>query len=289
MPVQFDSFDQGKVDRLKNHLVTMAAKNQPKPYEIFVDGMKAVPKTDEPNEFDGYENYLAHDSEQVKICIYNSPNAQRNDQYVFMLKARNRQEAMEAAMNGVGQGFTLEAVNDLRTNQSQHQRTLWDMELLKKENDALKKQLAEAEEYGNTLTTTLEAAKSNGNKIGGIHWGEVFSVALEGIARRNTHLIAQIPGAAGLAGVIEKDNLRSAETFSPENEATFKKKSEEPISEQEQALRDLVRQMQHSFNGQELDQVMLILDSLCRDKSQLQTVVELLEEEPEQPTQENNH
>src|SRR5690349_5580090 len=101
MPIQFDFFDQQKVDRLKNHLVAMAAKQNPKFYEIFVDSLTAVPKTDEPNEFEGYEDYMSPDTKEIKIKIYNSGSSPRNDQYVFSLKAKDREEALREGVNGL--------------------------------------------------------------------------------------------------------------------------------------------------------------------------------------------
>src|SRR6478736_2825254 len=101
MPIQFDKFDQNKVDSLKNHLKMMAEKEKAKFYEIYVDNLKAVPKTDEPAEFDSFEDYLTADSEQVKIVIYNTSSSPRNDQYVFLLKARNRDEATTLGLSGL--------------------------------------------------------------------------------------------------------------------------------------------------------------------------------------------
>src|ERR1035437_5436296 len=207
MPIQFDNFDQQKIDRLKNHLVAMAAKNNAKQYEIFVDALKAVPKTDEPSEFDGYEDYMTPDTEQIKIIIYNTAASPRNDQYVFLLKARNREEATSLGLNGMPvKTFSRNSASEWR--ETQERKTAESLEILslKKQNAELLRELAESEEYADQLAAAVEAAKENGNKIGGVHWGEVVSVALEGLVRRNTHIIAQFPAAAGLAGIIEKDN-----------------------------------------------------------------------------------
>lgn len=298
MPIQFDNFDQQKVDRLKNHLVAMAEKGKAKYYEIFVDGLKAVTKTDEPSEFDGYEDYMTIDTEQIRIIIYNSSSSPRNDQYVFMVKARNRDEAHNIGLNG----FQVKAVskNSLSEwRQKQEIKTAEQLEItaLKKENAELRHELQESEEYADQLAAAVEVAKANGNKIGGVHWGDVVSVALEGLVRRNTHLIAQIPAVSGLAGLIEKDNNRT-ETETPENaEVSFKKKEVSPASsnnapaltEQEQAFVNLMRELEKLFTEDEMGQVMSILDALSKDKSQLQPVAELLCEGEEEEQEENNN
>jgi hypothetical protein len=40
MPVTNDKYDQLKIDKLKHFLQEMAAKGQPRPFEIFVDNLK---------------------------------------------------------------------------------------------------------------------------------------------------------------------------------------------------------------------------------------------------------
>lgn len=47
MAITNDNFDQLKIDKLKYFLEDMAQKNQPRPYEIFVDTLKVVPKTED--------------------------------------------------------------------------------------------------------------------------------------------------------------------------------------------------------------------------------------------------
>lgn len=286
MPIQFDNFDQQKVDRLKNHLVAMAAKNNAKHYEIFVDALKAVPKTDEPSEFEGYEDYMTADTEQIKIIIYNTAASPRNDQYVFLLKARNREEATNMGLNGMPtKTFSRNSVSEWR--ETQDRKTVEGIEILtlKKENAELRKELAESEEYAETLASAVEAAKENGNKIGGVHWGDVISVALEGLVRRNTHIIAQLPAAAGLAGLIDKDNER-IDTPQENAEVSFKKKeiiaSEPSLSPAEKEFVKLFHELQKLFDENEIGQVMEILDAFSKDKSLLQPVLELVQEGEEE-------
>ena len=282
MPIQFDNFDQQKIDRLKNHLVAMAAKNNAKQYEIFVDALKAVPKTDEPSEFDGYEDYMTPDTEQIKIIIYNTAASPRNDQYVFLLKARNREEATSLGLNGMPvKTFSRNSASEWR--ETQERKTAESLEILslKKQNAELLRELAESEEYADQLAAAVEAAKENGNKIGGVHWGEVVSVALEGLVRRNTHIIAQFPAAAGLAGIIEKDN-KHIEAPQENAEVSFKKKedvvNEPALSAAEKKFLELFHELQKFFDESEIGQVIEILDALSKDKTQLQPVLELVQE-----------
>lgn len=289
MPIQFDNFDQQKIDRLKNHLVAMAGKEKAKHYEIFVDALKAVPKTDEPNDFDGYEDYMTPDTEQIKIIIYNSSLSPRNDQYVFLLKARNREEATNLGLNGTPvKTFSRNSLTEWREKQEHKDAQSLEIMALKKENADLRKELAESEEYADQLAAAVEAAKENGNKIGGVHWGEVISVALEGLVRRNTHIISQIPAVSGLAGLIEKDNTKTSELSQENKEVSFKKKEAAPteptLTPQEKEFVSLFHELQKLFTPEEIGQIIELLDLMSKDKEMLADVLEYLEgdENPDQ-------
>lgn len=297
MPIQFDNFDQQKVDRLKNHLVAMAGKGKAKHYEIFVDALRAVPKTDEPSEFDGYEDYMTPDTEQIKICIYNTALSPRNDQYVFVVKARNRDEATHLGLSGTpAKSFSRNSMSEWRENMERKDAQSMEISTLKKENAELRRELAESEEYADQLAAAVEAAKANGNKIGGVHIGEVLSVALEGLVRRNTHLIAQIPAVSGLAGLIEKDNNKTAELPQENKEVSFKKKeavfSEPALTQQEKEFISLFQELQKLFTPDEITQIIELLDEMSKDKSMLVDVLEYISgeesEEANQTTEKTN-
>ena len=285
MPIQFDKFDQNKVDSLKNHLKMMAEKDKAKFYEIYVDNLKAVPKTDEPGEFDSFEDYLNADSEQIKIVIYNTSSSPRNDQYVFLLKARNRDEATTLGLSGLpGKVFTKTSANDWRDSVNKKNAEQLEIQSLKKEISELNEEIEEKDEQINQLATLVETAKANNNKLGGVHLGDIMSVALEGLVRRNTHLLSQIPAVSGLAGIIEKDNERiGSQPAQVDSHASFKRKesTSSPLNEQQREFLALFDELQKHFADSEMGQVMEILDVLSRDKTKLQSVQELLQSETE--------
>lgn len=289
MPVQFDKFDQPKVDRLKFHLETQAEKGPAKFYEIYVDNLKAVPKTDSPQDFDGYENYLNSDSSELKIIIYNTGSSPRNDQYVFSLKAKNPQEALENGLDGFAlKGLTKNELFELKVQRDAKVAESLEVIKLKKDIEDLSSQLQENKEYTEKLENGLEIARANGNKIGGVNIGDAISDALEGLVRRNTHIIAQLPGLDGIAKVIEKDNAnqQNRKAPQPDAEVTFKKKTEQSetpeLTAQEKQFLDLFKQIQKHFSEDDLTRVIEILDRLSLDKAKILPVLELLQEEGNQ-------
>ena len=85
MAVTNDQYDQLKIDKLRHFLEDMAMKGHARSYEIFVDSLKVVPKTDDPKQFENYEYYMNENTEKVRILIYTSNLSPRNDQYCFMV------------------------------------------------------------------------------------------------------------------------------------------------------------------------------------------------------------
>ncbi|MBX3164687.1 MAG: hypothetical protein KF900_09405 [Bacteroidetes bacterium] len=289
MPIQFDNFDQQKIDRLKNHLVSMAQKGKAKHYEIFVDNLKAVPKTDEPNDFDAYEDYMNADTEQIRILIYNSSASPRNDQYVFMLKARNRTEANNIGLNGfeTTKPHSKTSLNDWREEKNKQSAEQRQIAVLLSENEELREELEERENEIEEYRAAIKEAKANGNKIGGIHLGDVLSLALEGLVKRNTHLLAKLPATAGLAGLIEQENKtdtnENAEvSFSKKDNSTLSDTAAAPaLSEEEQTFIRLMRELEKLYSEEEMSAVMELLDFLSKDKTQLQILIDFLSQEDE--------
>lgn len=283
MPIQFDKFDQQKVDRIKTHLEAQASKGNAKFFEIYVDSLKAVQKTDEPKEFDGYEDYMTAETNQIKIVIYNSGSSPRNDQYVFSLRAKSPQEALENALDGIAlSSLTKSELIELKEKREAQLAESQEIQRLHDEIDGLLAEREEREKYISQMEKGLEIAKDNGNKIGGVKIGDILSDALEGLVRRNTSFISQIPGLDGVAALIEKDTEEKQNSGSDtqQGEATFKKKNPTQdsygLSEQEKQFLELYKQIQKYFSEEELNQVIEIIDRLTRAKDKILVVLELL-------------
>jgi hypothetical protein len=292
MPIQFDNFDQGKVDRLKNHLVAMASKNKAKFYEVFVDNLKAVPKTDEPNEFDGYEDYLTPDSVQVKIVIYNSGSSPRNDQYVFVLKARDRAEALDLGLSGTPvQSFSFNDISEWREKHRVKSAEQLEIQRLKRENSELRGVVNERDEQIAQLSELVQQAKDNGNKLGGIHLGSILSYAAEDLLKRNKDSLNKIPLIGETLSGIFGENNETKQISSPpaeESEVSFKRKDEvsaapinQPtLTEEEKEFVAFFKELRNYFNEDEMGLVIEILELLSQDKTQIPVIVQLLQKNP---------
>ena len=258
-----EKYDQFKIERLKNFLEDMAAKGQARHYEIFVDSLKVVPKTDDVKEFDNYERYMDEGTEKVRIVIYFSAVSPRNDQYYFQVQHSKQ----EKALNGLGEIETI--VQEKLSARDKE----YEVNQLKKELEETKQQLEEAEDYVDDLERQLEETKSNKYKLGKIDLVELGGVVLENLATKNSPALEKI----GLGGLFGASNQTEA-TKTEETEASFQKKKEQQNDLNPEHLQYLsvLQQLYGSFENEDLELVMQILQKFSEEPTYLKTVAELL-------------
>lgn len=280
MPIINETFSQPKINRLKSFLLRAAEKGNAKYYEIFVDSLKVIEKTNDHEEFEVYEDFVNADTKEISVLIYNTPNSPRNDKYNFSLIEPKKEEEKDKEEE---KGLSGAEVQKIVSDSMEQQRKDDLIKSLQKEKEALEKQVGEAESYIGQLQDLLEKEKDNKYKLGKINVGELASVALEGFVRRNTKMLAAVPGAEALAGIIEADNneREKAAKEAPkeeESEVSFKKKGgETALSEEEKECYEVLKFLQNHFSKIEMRQAGHILNTLAADKSLIAEVLTTLE------------
>lgn len=287
-----EKYDLVKIERLKHYLESAAEKGRPKFYEVFVDNLKAVDKTSDPEAFDEYQVYMGEDTRMVKVLIYTSTEAcPRNDKFIFTVTSpeKEREEKRRGELSGIEVEEKIHAV-------VQQERQKMATELLKKELLETKEELEEAESYIDELEKKLAEAKST-KAVQKESLGEVVSLALESMIRRNSHLLSGIPLVGqGLAGVVEQDNKRlegvsQTPSLGEEAKVSFKRvcsdepaTSTESVSEEDKQTLDYFQSVRQAFTEPELIQVLEIIAVLSNQKESISSVLELLKEEGEEET-----
>lgn len=264
MPVTNDKFDQLKIDKLKHFLEEMALKGQARPFEIFVDNLKVVPKTEDIKEFDNYEYYMNEDTEKIRILIYNSVATPRNDQYCFYVQ----QHKTGRSLNGLDDIETV--IQEKLTARDKE----YELNRLTRELEETKQQLHEAEEYSEELEQKLAEARSTKYKLGSIDLLDFGAGLLGKFAEKNPKLLAGI-GLEGLAG---GDANRTEDVEHEELKAHFQKKqpAEPEVAPELVGYLPLLAQLDKSFSRDDLRIVMQILGSLSEEPTNLKPVAELL-------------
>lgn len=277
------TFTPENISRLKKTLVNSAEAGKPQDYEIRVDDMKVVPRTNDVEQFDNYEEFITNDTKKIVVLVYDG-SSRRNEKYNFLCKEESKEKPREKGLSGT-------EVKQLVSQELEQEKKQWKYELLEKELKDVKKKFDEAEEYIGTLTSAIKDLKE-GRKMEDIKWGELAGVALEGVLRRNTHLIAKVPGMQGLAGIIEQDTKQQEKQLAsphkePEMEASFemkkgndseKERSDEKndggnqnenyvVSKDDKGHVDFLRQLQQRFDKEQLGQIITLLNMFV-DKPQ---------------------
>ncbi len=272
MPVTNDNYDQIKIDKLKHYLEAQGAKGQPVPYEIFVDNLKAVPRTEDAKEFENYEFYMNEDTEKVRIIIYTYGLSPRNDQYSFHVQKNKG----DKAQNGLGEIETI-----VQEKLAARDRE-YEMAKLREELETTKQELEETEEECEKLEKEIEYLKANKFKLKNIDMGELASVIAEKFIRRNPQLLTNLPGGDALAGILIQDNQeqqnRAAQPI-PESqaEATFKRKeaSANQVSDEEVRQLAYLSQILDHFDQQQVDVFNVVLAKMAEEPAKLKEVAAL--------------
>jgi hypothetical protein len=278
-----EKYDVVKMERLKHYLETNAERDKPKYYEIFVDNLKAVDKTNDPACFDDYTMYMNEDSKVIKVLIYTSTeNSPRNDKFIFTIvnteEERRKHDKKQSELNG------LEIQNKIDSAITAERDRL-NTEKLNEELEEKTKQLEEAEEYIDQLTEELEAVKEKKYNPREIQFGNIASIAIEEMIKRNPTWSKKVPLIGALSGLLETEQpvvLDDAEnkTTSEETSASFAKKVKESVQEgldkETKAKLDFFEQMEENFTEEQFDMMIQITQLLMANPEQLPTVYELI-------------
>ena len=267
MPVTNDNYDQLKIDRLRHYLEAQAEKGLPRPFEIFVDSLKVVPKTDDPKEFDSYEFYMNEDTEKVRILIYNSHLSPRNDQYCFLVQ----KTIGGKSLNGLGE------VESIIQEKLAARDREYEMNRLKEELESTREDLAETEQECDRLNKEIEELKANKFKLGSINMPEFAAAMLESVARRNPQALSRLPFGDALAGVLAGDG--SPQALQPPDmvaQASFQKDEEPSITEEERRSLAYLRALEGQLSEDHRQAFYQVLHAMVERPELIPIIFELI-------------
>ena len=282
---QTNPYNDVKLSQFKMWLHDMATKGEEKHFEVYVNDVKVVPRTNKIEQIDDHKAYLEDTTETVKVFVYNTENSNRYLQFIFFIEKKKPIEHTEhipaPQQPQVLSGIEIEnRINERLTAALVQERERWQNDLMKREFETCKKDLADAEEYIEDLEKQLSHYKSKKLHWGDVNLGDVASVIVEGMVKRNPHWVAKLPGGDALAGLIANEaTTENATAEVVENEVVFKKKTpaEDGLSEEVKAQLGFLKQLETHFNQEQLDKIMLILQSFVEKPNTIETVFELLE------------
>ncbi len=196
MHIEF--YNSQRLDFIKQ-LLTNSVENSkaPQDYEIRVDGMRVVPRTNNPELFDNYEDFITEQTRSVLVMLYEGVS-RKNTKYLFHLKEEDMPKAQE---KGLGET----EVEKMISQRLEQQEQKWKQEQMEKELKELKEEQKQNEKDFEKIIAhnkKLEGERS----LEDMQWGKIIGMAGDTLLKSNTKFLAKIPGMSGLAGIIEADN-----------------------------------------------------------------------------------
>jgi hypothetical protein len=256
-----EKYEQRKIDNLIQYLRLYSQKGQPIDYEILVDGFKAVRRTNDPDMFTMFENFVTADTRSIEVLLFTG-SSNNNEKRIFYFGDEPKEK------DGLN-GLEVKSLVDEEVNRKLQAK---EYEALKQENNNLKQHIADLESEVDELekyNARLEAKQSPLNNF----LGDVGSSLVESFIKRNPKLMATIPGGETLAGLLQQDNSETQDESQPESEVSFKPKGNAVTTVSEEAAIQFVNQLKAQFTKDEFDRIVVILQTLAADKSKIDLIL----------------
>jgi len=264
MPIIEERYEQSRIDSLRRSLQREADKGKPRDYEIFVDGFKIVPRTNDVAEFDDYEQEIRDTTRNVSFLLYDGPGTNRNTRYSFSMQQGKAHQPEQAA--------TLGEIDQIVAQKLSERERDYELARLREKFDASQEQLREAEQYAEQLQeriTQLEVEQKG--KM--LKLGDIGASVLMGLLRSNAR---NLPGGEVLAGLLGTDVTPAThEPISPEGSVTYSRA--EPTEEHTKGQLALLEQMQQRLDEPQLIGVLTVIEHLTEQPQHIATVVALLQ------------
>ena len=272
MQIKTEKYDQQKIDRLKQFLENMVERGQPRPYEVFVDSLKVIPKTQDLKEFDNYEAFVNEETEKLRIVIYNTSASPRNDQYCFLLNGASPKQGLHG-VEEKSLGAIVQEKLDERDREHAYKR-------LNEKYEEQAKKLEDAEDYIEELEQKVVDIQAGKDKRM-LNIGELGGAMLNGLIKSNPALLKALPGGEALAGLFAEDGANTIAQLpdgnQPDAEVSFEKASSDKAGMTEEHRQWLLfgGQLQQAF-GDQFPLLITTLQVLKQQPAQLPTVAQLL-------------
>jgi hypothetical protein len=256
-----EKYEQKKIDNLIQYLRLYNDKGQPIDYEILVDGFKAVRRTNDPDMFTMFENFVTADTRSIEVLLFTG-SSNNNEKRIFYFGDQPKE-----GLSGLD-------VKNIVDEEVQRKLREKEYETLKDDNKKLQQHIADLEGEVEELekqNARLEMKQSPLNSF----LGDIGSSLVESFVKRNPKLMAAFPGGEALAGLLQSSNEEEqVEQQLPESEVSFKPKvSAATVNEEDQAAIQFVNQLKSQFTKDEFERVLHILQTLADDKSKIDLIM----------------
>lgn len=256
-----EKYNPVRLDLIKNVLESASQKGKPRFYEIYVDGLKVVEKTNNPDEFDKHEECINADTKRVIVNLFTATESSAHivSRHIFTFIDEPKSSADSFRGYGLGE------VEARITEKVTQERERWECDQVKKELEAAKNQIKESEEWNEKLEGIIDETKK---KLEEAESKSDFAGIIKDLAL--PHIFPRKAEEKPLGG-----------SEKPKEEATFTMNTEEKsLSEDDKFFLDFGKNCKTAFSKEEFEMVLDIISEFVKDKTNIKPVTELLNIKP---------
>ncbi|MFN8343190.1 MAG: hypothetical protein U0V64_16130 [Cyclobacteriaceae bacterium] len=223
-----EKYEQKKIDNLIQYLRLYYDKGQPIDYEILVDGFKAVRRTNDPDMFTMFENFVTADTRSIEVLLFTG-SSNNNEKRIFYFGDQPKE-----GLSGLD-------VKNIVDEEVQRKLREKEYETLKDDNKKLQQHIADLESEVEELekqNARLEMKQSPLNSF----LGDIGSSLVESFVKRNPKLMAAFPGGEALAGLLQSITRRNRQNNNYRSLVTSSQRSQSCYNERGRSGRDSVCQ-----------------------------------------------
>lgn len=246
-------YNEEQIASIKKMLYIKAEKGKPTDYEIRLDGLPVVDRTNEIKNFDTYKKLMSKSTGSVSILVYEG-QSRNNTHHLF-----TRQEEPKHEWHP----FMDMTPEQAKETIIAHEKRKWENESLQKELERERKKNEKANEKNERLEdliAELEKKVRNNEK----NWGNIISHGAEELIRRNIPLISKIPGAKGIADLIKKEEEENRETVLKITEAKKPESTNQSVVQENPESQSVANILAKEFSKEKMSAVSGILVSLAK-------------------------
>jgi len=264
MPLIQEKYSQARIDAVRRSLQRESDKGTPRYYEVIVDDIKIITRTNDIKEFEDYEQEIKDDTRNISILVYDGPGTNRNTRYSFSFNGS------PGTLSGLGE---IDQIISQRLSEKDRE---YELQRLREKLSATEQQLGESEEFAEQLEQRIRDMEQ-ARYTNAVSLGEVASALLSGILQKNAGKIPMGQSLAGLFGGTPAP-LPEATPGHPDS-VTFEKNAGIEHDEQTNARIALIQRMQQRLNEEQLVAMLSIIDFLSDNPDNISTVIELFQTE----------
>jgi hypothetical protein len=286
MSIVKEKYSPNRINLLYQMLQNDKEQGNPRDYDIKVDELKVVQRTDDPERFFTHEEFVQPGTGCITINIYDG-SSRRCTKYQLYFG--------DVQMNG--NSSTLAGVESAINEKISNERKQWEYEQMKKDKEVLEAKLDESEEYAEGLEEKLEEIQQEFQEykfkrvgMAEMSTGKMLGFATDYLVKNHPSIAQKIPLLSGLSGFFTGEETMEdglgAVLESPaarEMNASFVRKSPKDANPHFDPAREsklaFFRQMEEAFTGDQLEKVVLIIQQLSAKTELLDTVYELVQDD----------